>query len=76
LLKEGDKIPVQNILSEINEKRKVILEPKTIILETRIKQLRNRAITKYLIKWKNLPVEKVTWEDEFFLQKHLQLIKC
>jgi hypothetical protein len=70
-----NKIPVQTILPEINEEGKIILEPETI-LETRIKQLRNRAITEYLVKWKNLPVEEVTWEDEFFMQKHLWLVKC
>ena len=62
----GDKIPVQIIFPEINEEGKIILETKTI-LETRIKQLRNRAITEYLVKWKNLLVEEATWEDEFFV---------
>jgi hypothetical protein len=70
-----NKIPVQTILPEINEEGKIILEPETI-LETRIKQLRNRAITEYLVKWKNLLVEEATWEDEFFMQKHLWLVKC
>jgi hypothetical protein len=65
----GDKIPVQTILSEINGEGKIILEPETI-LETRIKKLQNQAITEYLIKWKNLPVEEVTWEDDFFMQTH------
>jgi hypothetical protein len=70
-----NKIPVQFVLPELNEEGKIILEPETI-LETRIKQLRNRAITEYLVKWKNLLVEEVTWEDEFFMQKHLWLNKC
>ena len=26
-----------------------------------------------LIKWKNLPVEDSTWEDECFIQKHTKL---
>jgi hypothetical protein len=39
-----NKIPVQLFLPELNEEGKIILEPETI-LETRIKQLRNRAIT-------------------------------
>jgi hypothetical protein len=60
-----DKISVQTTLPEINEERKIILEPK-IILEIRIKWLRNRAIIEYLVKWKNLPMEEVTWEDELF----------
>jgi hypothetical protein len=32
--------------------------------------VKSMTITKYLIKWKNLPVEEVTWEDKFFIQKH------
>jgi hypothetical protein len=71
----GGKIPIQTILLDINEEGKIILEPKAI-LETKIKQLRNQAINEYLIKWKNLPVEEATWEDELFMKKHLQFVKC
>jgi hypothetical protein len=70
-----NKIPVQTILPEINEEDKIILEPETIF-ETRIKQLRNQSITEYLVKWKNLPLEEVIREDEFFMQKHSWLFKC
>ena len=42
--------------------------------ETMMKQLRNLAIMEYLIKWKNLPIEDLTWED-FYIQKGQQLIK-
>ena len=62
-------IPVKIILLDINEEGKIILELETI-LETRIKHLQNRAITEYLMKCKNLPVEKVTWKDELFMQKY------
>ena len=71
----GDKIPIQTILPKLNEEGKVILEPEKIS-ETRTKQLRNRVITEYLVKWKNLRVEDSTWEDESFVQKHPQLIVC
>jgi hypothetical protein len=27
----------------------------------------------YLIKWKNMPPEEATWEDEQFMKKHPQL---
>jgi hypothetical protein len=76
-LKKGIKnnIPVQTSLPELNEEGKIILEPETI-LEMRIKQLRNRVIIEYLVKWKNLLVEEATWEDEFFMQKHPWLDKC
>jgi hypothetical protein len=45
----NNKIPVQNIFLDISEEGKIVLEPETI-METRIKQLRNRSITDYLIK--------------------------
>jgi len=45
----NNKILVQTVLPEMDEKMKIILEPK-IVLETWINQLINRAITEYLIK--------------------------
>ena len=70
----GDKIPVQTIFSELDEEGKIILEPKTVT-ETRTRQLRNRSISEYLIKWKNLPIEDSIWEDKNFIQKHPELLK-
>jgi hypothetical protein len=34
------------------------------ILEVRDKRLRKRIIKKYLIRWKDLPIEDATWENE------------
>eukprot|EP00253_Pinus_taeda_P004032 PITA_04032 len=65
----GDKLPVQTILPELDEEGKVIFEPEAVI-ETRTRQLRNRSISEYLIKWKNLSAEDSTWEDENFMQKY------
>jgi len=65
----GNMIPIQTILLEINEEGKIILKLE-IIIEARIKQLRNWEIMEYLVKWKNLPVEEATWEYESFMQKH------
>jgi hypothetical protein len=70
----GEKIPVQTILLELDKEGKIILEPKAIT-DTRIHQLRNISISKYLIKWRKLPVEYSTWEDESFIQKHPELLK-
>ena len=70
----GDKLPIQTIFPEIDEEGKIILQPETVT-ETRTRQLRNRSISEYLIKWKNLPTENSTWEDENFIQKHLELLK-
>jgi hypothetical protein len=70
----GDKIPFQNIFLELDEERKIILEPESIT-NTRILQLRNRSISEYLIKWRKLPAEDSTWEDESFIQNHPNLLK-
>ena len=67
-------IPIQTIMLELDEEGNVILEPEQI-MKTSTKQLHNQAITEYIIKWKILPVEYSTWEDESFIQKHPQLIK-
>src|ERR1700733_7834714 len=70
----GDKIPVQTIFPELDEEGKIILEPEAVT-EKRTRQLRNRSISEYLIKWKNLSAEDSTREDENFIQKHLELLK-
>jgi hypothetical protein len=62
----GDKIPVQTILPEIDEEEKIILEPEAIT-DTRIRQLRNRSISEYLIKWRKLLAKDSTWEGESFI---------
>ena len=67
-------IPVQTIFPELYEEGKTIFEPEAV-KETRTRKLRNRSISEYLIKWKNLPTEYSTWEDENFIQKHLELLK-
>ena len=70
----GYKLPVQTILLELDEEGKIILELEAVT-ETRTRQLRNRSISEYLIKWKNLSVEDSTWEDENFMQKYPELLK-
>jgi len=61
-------------LLELDEEGKIILEPEAV-KEIRTRQLQNRSISEYLIKWKNLPLEYSTWEDENFIQKHPELLK-
>ena len=70
-----DKLPVQTILPEHDEEGKIILEREAVI-ETRTRQLQNRSISEYIIKWKNLSAEDCTWEDDNFIQKHPELLKC
>ena len=70
----GDKLPVQKILPKLDEEGKIILESEEIT-KTRTRQLRNRSISEYLIKWKNLPTEDSTWEDENFMQNYREVLK-
>ena len=48
------------LLPEFDKEGKIILEPQAIT-DTRVCQLRNRSISKYLIKWKKLPTKGSTW---------------
>ena len=50
----NDKLPFQTILPKLDEEGKIILGLEEII-EIRTRQLQNRSILEYLIKWKNLP---------------------
>ena len=70
----GENLIVQTIFPKLDEEGKIILEPEAVT-KTRTRQLRNRLISEYLIKWKNLPTEDSTWEDENFIQKHPEKIK-
>ena len=71
----GDKLPLKKILPEFDEEGKIILEPEGVT-EIRNRQLQNQLISEYIIKWKDLPIEVSTWEDDNFIQKHPELRKC
>ena len=51
---------------ELDEEGKIILDPK-VVTKTRIRQLRNRSSSEYLIKWKNLFAGYSTWEAKNFI---------
>jgi len=59
----GQHVTIQIELPELDEEGKLILELE-VILEFCTKRLRSRDIIEYLIKWKKLPSEDATWEDE------------
>ena len=54
-------------LPPIDDEGHLILQLEAI-LDTRERQLRNRVIKEYLIRWRNLPDEDATWEGEKILQ--------
>ena len=70
----GEKHPVQTIFPKLDEEGKIILEHEAV-MKTRTLQPQNCSFSEYLIKWKNLPTEDSTWEDENFIQKHPELLK-
>jgi len=55
----GDKFLVQTILPELDKEGKIILELEAVT-EARTRQLQNRSISEYLIKWKNLSIKDST----------------
>jgi hypothetical protein len=54
------------------EKSYWILKPS---LTKEFSRLRNRSILEYLIKWRKLPTEDSTREEESFIKKHPELLK-
>jgi hypothetical protein len=64
----GQHVLVNETLPPVDEEGNLHLIPEEII-ETRVKQLRSRAIKEYLVKWKDFPIEDATWESERILQE-------
>lgn len=54
-------------LPPLDEEGKLILKPE-VIIDTTERTLRRGVIKEYLVEWRNLPVEDVTWENEQILQ--------
>jgi hypothetical protein len=51
------------VLPPIDEEGQLVLVSEEI-LEVCKKQLLRRSIKQYLIKWKDLPIEDATWDNE------------
>ncbi|XP_059071802.1 uncharacterized protein LOC131870156 [Cryptomeria japonica] len=63
----GHNVIVSSDLPPLDEEGELVLVPEAI-LDVRERFLRRRTIREYLVKWKNLPVEDATWENEEILQ--------
>jgi hypothetical protein len=59
----GQHITPIEVLPPLDEQRKLVLIPEEI-LEVQEKRLGKRTIKEYLIRWKDLPIENSTWENE------------
>ena len=68
----GQHQQAQTLLPMLDDEGRIIFEPKYIIT-TIERRLRTRVIKDYLLKWKNLQEEDLTWESEQFRQLHLSL---
>jgi hypothetical protein len=63
------------VLPPMDEEGQLVLISEEV-LEVREKRLRNRIIKEYLIRWKDLPIEDATWEQEHVVrQAGLELLK-
>ncbi|XP_059067504.1 uncharacterized protein LOC131858320 [Cryptomeria japonica] len=63
----GHNVIVSLDLPPLDEEGELVLVPEAI-LDVRERLLRRRTIREYLVKWKDLPVEDATWENEEVLQ--------
>ena len=63
----GQHVIPSNELPPLDNEGKLALHLE-IILDKRERKLRNRTITEYLVKWKQLPNEDATWEKEEVLK--------
>ena len=68
----GPTTHIQTKLPLLDDKWILVLEPKCI-LKVKTRTLHSKSINEYLVKWKNLPEDEATWENEDFLSKHLSL---
>ena len=62
----GHNVVPSVVLPPLDDEGKIILVPEAI-LDTRERVLHRRTIREYLVKWRNLPVEDATWENEQIL---------
>ena len=67
----GQKIVTSEILPPLDDEGQLTLVPEKI-LKTRERILRSITIKNYLVKWKDIPSEDATWEEENIL-KHTNL---
>ena len=71
----GQHVTVTNELPPTGDEGHLVLQAE-VIIDTRERQLRNRTIQEFLVRWKNLPDEDATWESEKILQHpSLQLLE-
>ena len=68
----GSTTHIETELHMLHDEEKLVLEPECI-LEIKTRTLRSKSINEYLIKWRNLPDDEATWENEDFHSRHPSL---
>ena len=68
----GSATHIQIELPMLDDEGKLVLELKCI-LEIKTRTLRSISLNEYLIKWRNLPYDEATWENEYFCSCHPSL---
>jgi len=63
----GQQVVASHELPPLDDEGQLATSPKEI-LQVRERKLRNRVVREFLVKWKDLPVEDATWENEQVLQ--------
>eukprot|EP00253_Pinus_taeda_P031286 PITA_31286 len=63
----GQQVTVTDELPPMDDEGNLVLQLEAII-DTRERQLRSRMVREFLVRWKNLPNEDATWENEQILQ--------
>ena len=63
----GQQVVASQELPPLDDEGRLATSPEEI-LQVRERKLRNRVIREYLVKWKDLPMEDATWENEQVLQ--------
>eukprot|EP00253_Pinus_taeda_P002124 PITA_02124 len=71
----GQQVIVTDELPPMDDEGHLVLQSEAII-DTRERQLRRKTVREFLMRWKNLPNEDATWENEKILQHpSLQLLE-
>jgi hypothetical protein len=61
--------PIERRLPFLDNEGRLVLEPHGK-LKVKTKVFHSRDVNKYLIKWRNLSKDDVTWENEEFKLRH------
>ena len=71
----GQQVTASTELPPLDEEAQLILDPEEI-LEVCERKFINRVIREYLFRWRHMPMEDATWENEQILQQpNLQLLE-